>query len=124
MLERVRILPHRNLNPLSISSFKNPIPAKAIPGIMENITLKERSGSISALSEIGPIRADEKRQNKRERIRGLILKRSPRIAPAKAEWDIKTPTKGILKRKTQTPTIPQPAPVRREAIIALWKNLY
>lgn len=117
--EMVRMLPHRSLKASVFGPFKNPIPKKAMPSIIENIIPKETLGSNSPLSDNGPMRKEEPRQRIMARVKGFIPKRSPRMAPAKAAWDIATPTNGMRSITIHTPTIPQPIPPRIEARIAL-----
>jgi len=124
LFDIVRIFPQIKFNASVFGPAINPIPRKATPKIKEKIIPTETLGSMSALSAIGPISNAEARQNKSAIVRGSICNRSPNIAPAKAAWDIATPTNGIRIIITQTPTMPQLIPPKIEARIARCMNPY
>jgi hypothetical protein len=91
---------------------------KANPIIMVNIIPIAVSGLNSALSAIGPMRRLEKRQKRNPTATGLTPKRRPNMAPAKAEWAIVTPKKGISIVIMNTPITEQLIPPKKLAKIA------
>jgi hypothetical protein len=116
--EIVSIFPHKKLRASVLGPLIKLIPIKAIPRTRENITLIEILGEKSPRSAIGPINNAEIKQKIMAVISGLILNNTPNTAPAKAECDIATPIKGMLRIIIQTPIIPQVIPPKNEAITA------
>ena len=117
-----RMLPQSNSRALDLVPGISPRKRKPIPSINEKMTPRDTSGLSPPRSARGPMTAAARRLKAKAPTRGLNPSHRPSSAPAKAEWDMATPMKGMCIRTTKTPMVPQAMPPRKAARTAFCMN--